>query len=224
MTPRGSETRVDEATPFSSVVQTQEELLRRGLPAVHLAVLAGTVLSVGVGVPWDAPFVRRANALGIPTARRSSGGTGILHREHDLVWAIVLPRSDPRVGREFVRGYARYGAGLVSVLAGHGASASWVPAPGLSEDYCPLSSRGYVLELGGVVVGAAAQHLTATALLHHGALSLSVDRDLVSRLFSFPDPSIVERLGGLDERGLRERPGRLADEVARALAAELAAV
>lgn len=213
--------RVDAATPFSSALRTQEELLRRGEPAVHLAVLSGTVLSVGVGVPEDAPYVRRADSLGVPTARRSSGGTGILHLDRDLVWAVVLPRSDPRVGRDFVRAYPRLGAGLVTALAGHGVSASWVPAPGLSAEYCPLGPRGYVLELDGAVVGAAAQHLTGSTLLHHGTLSLSVDRALVAQLFAFPDPSIVERLTGLDEQGLRERPDRLAGEVGGALASDL---
>ena len=221
MAPRASVVEVETPTTFAEALGAQEELLRDGLPAAHVAVVRGTVLSVGVGVPETAPYLRRAGEQGVPTVRRSSGGTGILHLDGDLVWAIVLPRSDPRVGRDFVQGYGRFGAGLVQALAVHYVSAAWVPAPGLSTEYCPLSSRGHVLEVGGRVMGAAAQHLTGTALLHHGTLSVSTDRELVRRLFAFPDPSIAERLVGLAERGIDLPPKRLADAVARELADDL---
>jgi len=207
--------------PFVSSLRIEEELLRQGEPAVHVAVVERTVLSVGVGVRDDSPLLRRADGLGIPTAHRSSGGTGVLHLAQDLVWAVILPRSDPRVGRDFVHGYSRFGSGLVAALAAHRISSAWVPAPGLSEECCPLGPRGHVLETHGQVVGAAAQHLTGTALLHHGTLSLHVDRDLVGRLFSFPDPVLADRLGALDEHGVREPPDRVAEQVARALGSSL---
>ncbi len=183
-----------------------------------------TLLSVGAGVRDDAPCLRRASGAGIPTARRSSGGTGILHLADDLVWGVVLPRADERVGRDFVRGYGRLGAGVVTALASSGVSAEWVTAPGLSEEYCPLGRRGRVLESGGQIVGAAAQHLTGTALLHHGTLSRHVDRDLVARLFSFPDPRVTEQLAGVDERGVFAPPNTLAERLGRGLGAALGLV
>jgi lipoate-protein ligase A len=213
--------RVDALASFGSVLAVQEELLRQGEPAVHAAVLEWTVLSYGVGVSASASYLRRAQVEGVSTARRTSGGTGVLHLAGDLVWAVVLPRSDPRVGREFVRSFPRFGAGLVPSLASGGHHVAWVPAPGLSVDYCPLSDRGQVLEVGGKVVGAAAQHLTGRALLHHGSLSIRIDRELVGRLFSFPDPAIATRLSGLWEQGLRVDPGRLAGEIARGLVTAL---
>jgi lipoate-protein ligase A len=217
-------TRVDSFLPFSSIVRAQDDLLRRGEPAVHVAVVSGTTLSVGLGVPAKAAYLDRARAAGVPTIRRSSGGTGVLHLVQDLVWAVVLPRADPRVGRDFVRGYPRFGAGLVTALAELGVTSAWVPAPGLSEECCPLSSRGFVLETRGAVVGAAAQHLTGAALLHHGTLSTHVDRDLVARVFEFPEPSVVDRLTGLDERGVREPPHQLAEALRRSLASDLGVI
>jgi lipoate-protein ligase A len=205
-------------------VRHQEELLRASAPAVHVAVVDRTVLSVGVGVPDDAPYLRRASEAGIRTARRSSGGTGILHLAEDLVWGVVLPRADERVGRDFVRAYGRLGAGVVTALSTHGVSAEWGPAPGLSEEYCPLGPRGQVLESGGQIVGAAAQHVTGTALLHHGTLSRHMDRALVARLFSLADPGVADRLAGVDERGVLDPADALAEQLARAIAAALGVV
>jgi len=213
--------RVDTTASFAEVLRTEETLLRRGAPAVHVAVVDGTVVSFGAGVPESAPYLSAADRRGIPTARRRSGGTGVVHLEGDLVWAVILPRSDRRVGRDFVRAYPRLGAGLVAALAPHRVSATWVPSPGLSDDYCPLGRRGNVLEVGGRVVGAAAQHLSGTALLHQGTLSFEVDRDLVRDLFGFPDDSIPARLAGVAEHGVRARPEEVAEGVAQALVAAL---
>jgi len=221
MNRRGSAVRIDGGLALGEAMRAQQALLRAGTPALHVAVLRTTTLSVGVAVAEDAPYLQRARELGIPATRRSSGGTGILHLDHDLVWAIVLPRSDPLVGRDFVQAYPRFGAGVVTALAHLGVACAWVPAPGLSDEYCPLGSRGQVLEASGRVVGAAAQHLSATALLHHGTLSLRVDRELVARLFPSLNRSSLDRLAGLDERGVREVPSRIADEVGRALADSL---
>jgi lipoate-protein ligase A len=214
-----TEGHVDPPTSFRGVLDRHEELLRRGRPAVHVAPLGGTVVSYGVGVPERAAFLRRAELRGIPTVRRPSGGAGVLHRDGDLVWGVVLPRSDPRAGRDFARAYGRLGAGLVAALAELGQPADWVPAPGLSEEYCPLGHLGQVLALRTGFVSAAAQHLTATALLHHGTLSLEVDRSLVADLFAVPDAADVRRLSDLREAGVKEPVDRLAARVARCLTA-----
>ncbi|MCI4372625.1 MAG: hypothetical protein L3K02_03155 [Thermoplasmata archaeon] len=211
----------DPGGSFSTAVQAQRNLLREGAPAVHVAVLDGTVVSVGVGVPDEVPYLGRARSRGLPVVRRSSGGTGILHLPRDLVWAVVLPRSHRLVGRTYVHGYSRLGAGVVTALATYGLASAWVPAPGLSEEYCPLGPRGYVLEVDGRIVGAAAQHLTGSTLLHHGTLSHRVDRALVRDVFAFPDPSVADRLMGLEERGLDEAPDRVAEAVRRGLARAL---
>ncbi|MCI4343053.1 MAG: hypothetical protein L3J92_02925 [Thermoplasmata archaeon] len=213
--------RVDAPASFAEVLRTEEVLLRRGAPAIHVAVMEGTTVSYGVGVPESAPYLSSAHRHGIPATRRSSGGTGVLHLPGDLVWAVILPRSDPRVGRDFTRAYARLGAGLVTALAYHGVEATWEPAPGLSDEYCPLGSRGEVLAVGGRVVGAAAQHLSGTALLHQGTLSLDVDRDLVRDLFGFPDDSLAHHLASVAEFGVRAHPKALAEGVSEALVAAL---
>jgi len=200
-------------------VRGDARLLAAGSPAVRVAVLSDRSLSVGVAVPAAVPYLSRARTRGLPVVRRETGGTAILHAPGDLAWSIVLPRADPRVGADFVHGYARLGAGVVAWLRNRGVVSEWGPPPGSFEDYCLLSARGQVLRAGGQVLGGAAQHATRAALLHHGILPYAVDRPLLRDLFGMPDAGGADRLVGLDDLGLREPPERLAREPLDALVA-----
>jgi lipoate-protein ligase A len=198
-----------------------EALLRDGHRSFRVAISDDSALTFGVGVPGEARYLVRAKARGLGVARRSTGGTGILHLRGDLLWAIVLPRADPRAGRDFARAYGRLGGPIVGALARLGVVARWVPAPGLSDAYCPLSGRGEVLAVGPRIVGAAAQHLTARALLHQGSVSWTVDRATVDDVFELPPGGPSSRLGGIAELGVALGPERVAEAIGRALAGEL---
>ncbi|MGP8071522.1 MAG: biotin/lipoate A/B protein ligase family protein [Thermoplasmata archaeon] len=208
---------VDPGRKFTEFRDLHEGMLRAGAPRVNVGVVRDLAVSYGVAEAEGAPYLVRARADGVTTVRRSSGGSGIVHAPGDLVWAVVLPRSDPRVGRDFVRAYDRFGRGLVSFLADRGLEGRWVHAPGLSTEYCPLSERGFVLEVDGKVLAAAAQHLTGSALLHHGTLARAVDRARIARWFSFATPNAVDRLATLTDLGIGDPP----ESVARELAAHL---
>ncbi len=197
-----------------------EALLRRGVRARRVAVLADRALSVGVGVAPSAPYLVRAQAAGLPVVRRSTGGTGVIHGAGDLAWSIVLPRDDPTVGRDFVRAYGRLGRGVVRFLGEHGLSAEWAPPPGIAPDYCLLSGRGQVLALGDRILGGAAQHLSRTALLHHGIVPLDVDRESIARVFGLTATGAGERLTSLRGLGITDEPEALAEQLDRAIARE----
>ncbi len=117
----------------------------------------------------------------------------------------------------------RFGRGLVSLLAEWGRKGRWVAAPGLSSDYCPLSRRGFVLEVDGRVLAAAAQHLTGTALLHHGTLPRTLDRTRIARWFDLASPGPVDRLTALNELGITDPADRVAARLAHHLALGLSA-
>jgi lipoate-protein ligase A len=220
MTPSG-EAPVPTTSSCAEEFLEDERLLRAGEAAVRVSVLSDVAVSYGVGVRGDATYLARARAAGVAVARRTSGGTGVLHGPGDLAWSIVIPRSDPRVGRDYVRGYARLGAGVVRFLAARHVRAGWVSPPCLVPEYCVLSSRGQVLSVGTRVLGGAAQHLSRTALLHQGMIPLSVDRELVGRLFALPADAGVERLAGLRDLGVSAPPEELAQELAVELARDL---
>lgn len=208
-----------EPAGVAEELRWHEELLRRGAAAVRVRLVRERALSYGLGVREEAPYLRRARERGLATARRSSGGTGILHLEGDVLWALVLPRANPKVGRDFARAYGRLGEGLVTGLEAVGVRARWADAPGLAEAYCPLSSRGQVLAVDGGVLGGAAQHATSATLLHHGSVSWAVDRQEVDRLFDLPAGGPSLRLVGVAELQPRTDARGLAEALWKALAA-----
>jgi lipoate-protein ligase A len=194
--------------------------LRVGRPGVWTAVVSDRSVSVGVGVRGEPGYLRHGIEAGLGTVRRSTGGTGVLHLPGDLLWSVVLPRSDPHVGRDYARAYGRLGSGVVRFLALRGIDARWSAAPGIVDDYCVLSARGEVLTVGAQILGGAAQHATATALLHHGMIARRVDPGLLRTVFGVPAREARERLTGTEELGMTDAPELLARALASALAAE----
>ena len=203
-------------------VRADARLLHAGVRAARVAVLSDRSVSVGVGVIGRPGYFDRAAAEGLHEVHRDTGGTAILHGIGDLAWSLVLPRGDPRVGRDFVRAYARLGAGVVAWLRTYGVDAFWGAPPSLFEDYCLLSARGQVLRVGDRILGGAAQHATGSALLHHGIVPYFFDRALWSRVFQPPDPELYERLCGVSDLGIRIPPDAAARELAREISAALA--
>jgi lipoate-protein ligase A len=207
-------------TRAADFLREDARALDAGRAAVHAAVLSDLSVSVGVAVRAEAAYVRASRAAGVPVLKRTTGGSGVLHLPGDLVWSVVLPRRDPRVGRDFARAYGRLGRGATRFLASLGLEARWAPAPGLDAGYCVLSERGEVLTVGGRILGGAAQHATGAALLHQGMIARRVERDRLDRLFGLGDPTVVARLAGLEDLGVRESGDELVAALDRALAAE----
>jgi lipoate-protein ligase A len=198
-----------------------ERAVRQAAPVVRATVLTDLSVSWGVGTHETSEFLARARSAGAAVLRRTTGGTGVLHLPGDLVWSLVLPRSDPMVGRDYARAYARLGVGVVRFLGAHGAEARWEPGPTVDGDLCVLSGRGEVVTVKGRILGGAAQHATARALLHHGMLARRVDPDLLGRIFRTPTETTRTRLGALEELGIAGRPEELARELEESIRASV---
>lgn len=193
-------------------------LLHRAEPGSRVAILSEPVVSLGIAQSPDHRAAREARRRGIRVVRRSTGGTGLFLLPGDIVWSLVLPRADPRVGPDYTRGYARLGQGVVDAFRDIGLDASWSPPLGLDDGYCLFSRRGQVLTVGSRVLGGAAQHLTRSALLHHGIIGVRVDRALIGALFGTSDGALRDRLGSLSELGLGVSSSRLGEALAARLA------
>ncbi len=208
--PPGSRTALDHH-------RLEEELLQAAQPAVRVTIVRAPALSIGIGVPEGADYVVRAREIGLPIVRRTTGGTGILHAPGDLLWSVVLPRGDPRIGPDLASAYARLGAGVVDWLAAHAIRSAWIPAPGLSASCCPLGPRGRALTIDDRVLSGAAQHLTSRGFLHHGSLPRRIDRAQHAEVFGLRDPEETGRLLGTSDLGIDEPPAAIAGAVERAI-------
>ncbi|MCI4331400.1 MAG: hypothetical protein L3K19_06090 [Thermoplasmata archaeon] len=198
-------------------MRRDEELLRAGAPAVRVAVLTDEAVSVGVAQrETDAVFTRAARA-NLRVVRRTTRGTGILHRPGDLVWSVVVPRSHPLVGTDFTCAYPRLGQGVVDALGAVGVPGVWSPPMDLSEEFCLLGPRGHVLTVQGRALGGAAQHVTRQALLHQGMIARTIDRARLSELFEVPLDELERRTTALVELVEAPIPERLGPRLLDAL-------
>jgi lipoate-protein ligase A len=180
---------------------------------IRVAILSSAALSVGVSQHENTRCIVRARELGFPVVRRSTGGLGLWHAPGDIVWSLLLPRTDPRVGRDFSKAYCRLGTGPVRVLQQRGVTAEWLPPLGLTTEYCLLSGRGSVLSVEGRALGGAAQHATRKALLHHGVLPFRLDPPRLRELFDLSPELVDQSLSCLE----RIAPGVPPEDWARRL-------
>ena len=185
-------------------LEIDERLLSSASWACRAAYLLAPVVSLGVAQARDDPVIDRARSLGIAVVRRRSGGSGLLHGRGDLVWSIVVPRGEPFAGRDFPSTYTRLGEGVVGWLYDLGVTAEWSAPLGLSDRFCLLGSRGYVLTVRGRAIGGAAQHVTRDALLHHGTVALRAQRDLLGRLFDLEAGLLERYVTSLEDEGVTD--------------------
>jgi lipoate-protein ligase A len=201
----------------AAYMEGDETALRSGAALVRCAYFSAACLSIGIGERADGTVARAARRAGLPLVQRGSGGSGLLHLPGDLLWSIVLPRSSALVGRDFVHAYERLGSGVVDGLRALGLTARWSPPFDRSERYCLLGPRGRVLTVGGRAIGGAAQHLTRTALLHHGVVNRGLDRDRLGELFGLPPELLDQTVTSLEAEGVAEAPEALARRLLDAL-------
>jgi lipoate-protein ligase A len=196
-------------------IALDEEALSKGQIQVQVARCKTLTLSLGVAQSLGSTEARKAREMRIPVYRRTSGGTGLLHCPGDIFWSIVLPRTPDLVGRDFIHRYSRFGAGWIEFLTKRKVSASWDKAPDGFPSYCLFSGRGEVLATGGKVLGGASQHVTAKALLHHGAVACALDPAAMQKVFDMPE-DLVRRLTSLGGEGVSLGDGDL-EELAECL-------
>jgi lipoate-protein ligase A len=198
-------------------IAADEKRLRAGGAGVSLALLTAPCLSLGVAQPTELPVARRARNVGLSVVRRSTGGTSVLCGEGDIAWSIILPRADPRVGRDFTHAYARFGGPITETLARTIGPTDWSPAPGLLEEVCILSSRGQVVRTPRGILGGAAQHRTGVALLHHGILHARPNRELLRELWPEVPSATFDEVAGLEDHVGFRGVEPLAHDLLRAL-------
>ncbi len=140
--------------------------------------------AVSLGYRQRAPdWLGRAAKLGVDVVRRCSGGGTVLHAG-DLTYALVVPRGCPEVPDDLACSYDWIRHCLIEGLqrAGLPVSASRA-VPGADRSaLCFSGATGNEIDLDAAKLVGSAQRRTAWALLQHGSIRLSDDRDLYRQL------------------------------------------
>jgi lipoate-protein ligase A len=144
-----------------------------------------TALSFGrFSKPRKSIDMDRMEREGISCVRRITGG-GILVHGDDLSYALILPRTF--VKKKGVKESYRYLCGfLIRLYENLGLSAGFAhdfQAVKKSTDICLAGNEAYDILIGGKKIGGNAQRHTAHAVLQHGTIPLSLDRELFEVLF-----------------------------------------
>lgn len=185
----------------AEILGASESALYEGSPRVLLGRFIATALTLGVAQSLDSGIRDLARRKEIEIVIRGSGGLGVLHERGDLAWSLVLPRTDPRVGKNYIRNYAELGNGVVEGFRRFDIRGEWRPSGGRDPEICLLAERGEVLWIDGRVAGGAAQHLSGNALLHHGCIAVGSPGESTARLFGRDPKELRRKLVGLDELG-----------------------
>lgn len=193
----------DGVIELSEYARRDEEWLGSHRCGARAGLVARECLSVGVSQKDNLPSLDRARRAGIPLVRRSTGGSGVLLSPQDLLWSLILPRSHLLATPPVTAAYGRLGGAVTRFLAGLGIAAEWGEPLDLSAEFCPFGARGSPLLARGRVIGGAAQHLTATLLLHHGFLYYRHDPVRPSQLFDVSRQTLADRVTFLERAGAR---------------------
>lgn len=196
-------------------------LLRRARPVVRLYAWRPAAVSLGKGQPDDVVDLAAAREMGLDVVRRPTGGGALLHEEHEVTYAVVLPHGFPGLPRDVEASYAFVTAPLVQALrslgipAGlergrgvrgtGGSSRTGSPAgsPHDTDELCYLRREGVHVTVHGRKISGGAQRRSNEALLQHGTVLVRRDAERMGRLFRASPERIRETTTSLEDEGVR---------------------
>lgn len=209
--------------PPASAARNMERdlaLLRRARPALRLYGWRPAAVTLGRRQPDDVVDLGAAREMGLEVVRRPTGGGALLHEEHEVTYAVVLPHEFPGLPREVEASYAFVTAPLVDALRGLGVRAglergrsvrgsgassstrSPERSPDDDDDLCYLRREGVHVTVRGRKISGGAQRRSNEALLQHGTLLVRRDAERMGRLFRASPERIRATTTSLDDEGV----------------------
>ena len=192
---------LDGPGPARRNMQRDLDLLRRARPALRLYGWSPAAVSVGRGQRDDVVDEERARGLGLDHVRRPTGGGALLHDEHEVTYAVVLPHDFPGLPGDVAGSYTFVTRPLLAALRGLGVRAELASGRGDLDDLCYLRREGVHVTVGGRKISGGAQRRTGEALLQHGTLLVRRDAERMARVFGADPTRIRATTTSLEDEG-----------------------
>jgi len=157
------------------------------LPTLRLYSWDPPCLSLGYSQPYSDIDQTLLEVSGWDVVRRPTGGRAILHTD-ELTYAVIGPRSDPRLEGGLTQSYQRLSEALydslvrmdlpVEIHQGKNPLAN-------SQPVCFENPSDFEITVAGKKIIGSAQARKKTALLQHGSLPLGGDLTRITRVLGY---------------------------------------
>jgi lipoate-protein ligase A len=139
--------------------------------------------------------------LGLDIVRRPTGGRAVLH-EQELTYSLVAPEDIfPKPG-SVLGVYKEISQALIVGLSLLGIEAQLVPAArkkGSVSAFCFSNPSTYEVAVGGKKIIGSAQRRCRGYVLQQGSIIIQIDRQKLSRIFSFSSPELWQAMISINE-------------------------
>ena len=166
-------------------------------PTLRLYAWEPACLSLGHVQPFAEVNTEALTEHGWDVVRRPTGGRAILHMD-ELTYAVIAPRSEPRVSGGVLESYLRLSQALLRALQIIGLSPEAIEKkpptnPKQPNPVCFEVPSNYEITVGGKKLIGSAQARRKEGILQHGALPLGGDLTRIITALKFKDDTARER-------------------------------
>jgi len=160
----------------------------KSLPTLRLYRWNPPCLSLGYSQAFSDVEEEELAAYGWDVVRRPTGGRAILHTD-ELTYAVIGPKSDPRLAGSLMDSYQHISKALFAALSQMGLPVKVHSGKNPEAHHQPVcfeNPSNYEITANGKKIIGSAQARKKTSLLQHGSLPLIGDLTRVTKALRYP--------------------------------------
>jgi lipoate-protein ligase A len=168
-------------------------------PTLRLYSWNPPCLSLGYNQPYSDVDLDQLTARKWDVVRRPTGGRAILHTD-ELTYAVIGPKSDPRLAGSLMNSYQNISQALFSALSQLGLPVEVHAGKNPQAHHQPVcfeNPSDFEITANGKKIIGSAQARKKNCLLQHGSLPLSGDLTRITRVLSYPSLEARQMAGEL---------------------------
>ncbi len=145
-------------------------------------------LSLGYSQPSSDVDLARLDERGWELVRRPTGGRAILHTD-ELTYAVIGPKSDPRLAGGLMESYRRISRALFQALLSLGVAVEVHQGKNplaYHQPVCFENPSDFEITVGGKKIIGSAQARKKKGILQHGSLPLRGDLTRITQVLHYP--------------------------------------